>query len=77
MTDFEDIRPFHDDEVARELRKLVSDDGFVDFLASWLTPFFTRHAPFIVRYLLKLYLRRLISPYQRHRWFPVFDSTFR
>ena len=62
VTDFEDIRPFHDDEVARELRKLVNDDEFVDFLASWLTPFLNRHVPFIVRYLLKLYLRRLISP---------------
>ena len=62
MTDFEDIRPFHDDEVAYELRKLVNDDGFVDFLASWLTPRLSRYAPSIVRYLLKLYLGRLIRP---------------
>ena len=62
VTDFEDIRPFHDDEVAYELRKLVNDDGFVDFLASWLTPRLSRYAPSIVRYLLKLYLGRLIRP---------------
>ena len=62
MTDFEDIRPFHDDEVAYELRKLVNDDGFVDFLASWLTPPLSRYAPSLVRSLLKLYLSRLIRP---------------
>ena len=62
VTDFEDIRPFHDDEVAYELRKLVNDDGFVDFLASWLTPPLSRYAPSLVRSLLKLYLSRLIRP---------------
>lgn len=62
MHDFEDIRPFNDDEVSCELKKLVNDDEFVAFLTSWLAPSLARFAPSTIRYLLKLYLRKLISP---------------
>ena len=62
MTDFEDIRPFNDNEVACELKKLVNDDEFVVFLARWLAPSLARFAPSAIRYLIKLYLLRLISP---------------
>ena len=62
MSDFEDIRPFNDDEVSHELKKLVKDDEFVVFLASWLAPSLARFAPSAIRYFLKQYLRKLISP---------------
>ena len=42
MSEFEDIRPYHDDEVADALAKLVVDPELTAFLAGWLAPRLSR-----------------------------------
>ena len=60
MSDFEDIRPYHDEEVAGALQHLVTDPELIGFLSGWLAPGINRFAPGLVRACLSWYLRRAI-----------------
>ena len=60
MDEFEDIRPYHDDEVADALDKLVRDEELTSFLAGWIAPRLNRLAPGLMRWLIGQYLRREI-----------------
>ena len=60
MSEFEDIRPYHDDEVADALAKLVVDPELTGFLAGWLAPRLSRFFPGIVSAAITLYLKRAI-----------------
>tara|TARA_Y100001970_G_C14149799_1_gene812005 strand:+ start:139 stop:1287 length:1149 start_codon:yes stop_codon:yes gene_type:complete len=59
LTDFEDIRPFNDSEVASALSNLIDDREFVRFVGSWLAPRFFGIFPKILSFLIRIYLKRL------------------
>ena len=60
MSEFEDIRPYHDEEVADALAKLVVDPELTGFLAGWLAPRLNRFFPGMVSAAITLYLKRAI-----------------
>ncbi len=60
MSEFEDIRPYHDTEVAAALAKLVVDPELIGFLAGWLAPRLNRFFPGMVSAAISLYLNRAI-----------------
>ena len=60
MSKFEDIRPYHDTEVAAALAKLVVDPELTGFLAGWLAPRLNRFFPGMVSAAISLYLNRAI-----------------
>lgn len=57
MSDFEDIRPYHDEEVEDALAALVRDPELTDFLAGWLMPAVHRFLPRLTVAVVSLYLR--------------------
>lgn len=60
MNDFDDIRPYYDEEVTGVLEQLVRDPDLTSFLASWLAPRINKIMPGILSSLLSLYLQRAI-----------------
>ncbi|MBT4162726.1 MAG: glycerol acyltransferase [Gammaproteobacteria bacterium] len=58
MSDFEDIRPYHDDEVSDVLNQLVRDPELTGFLATWLAPRLSKLFP--VGSLISFFLQRKI-----------------
>lgn len=60
MSEFEDIRPYHDNEVADALTKLVVDRELTGFLGGWLAPRLNRLFPGIVSAAISMYLKRAI-----------------
>ena len=60
MSEFEDIRPYHDDEVAAALDCLVNDRELTSFLAGWLAPRLSRVFPSLLPKLVSVYLRRKV-----------------
>ncbi len=60
MSDFEDIRPYHDAEVAGALVKLVHNKELTSFLAGWLAPRTYRFLPGLVSGLISAWLQRKI-----------------
>ncbi len=60
MSDFEDIRPYHDEEVAAVLAELVADPALLSFVSGWLAPRLHRLFPGMVEAVLRWYLRRAI-----------------
>jgi len=58
MIEFEDIRPYHDEEVADALAKLVVDPELTEFLSDWLAPRLSRFFPSLVSAVISLYLKR-------------------
>lgn len=57
MSEFDDIRPYYDDEVPAALAELVRDKDLTEFVASWLAPRFSRVLPGVLPALISLYLR--------------------
>ncbi len=55
---YADIRPYHDDEVAAAVRRLIADDAFIDLLAEHNLPGFLAPFKFITRPLLRRHLHR-------------------
>ena len=53
MNEFDDIRPYHDDEVKDVLQNLLADHDFLDFLGKYLSPGFSRFIPLVVRYFVR------------------------
>lgn len=60
MSDFEDIRPYHDNEVSDALNRLVVDPELIDFLSGWLLPRLSQFFPTTVHRAITWYLRRAI-----------------
>ncbi len=60
MSEFEDIRPYHDDEVSDALSRLVVDPELIGFLAGWLAPRLNRMLPGLVSRGISWYLRRAV-----------------
>jgi 1-acyl-sn-glycerol-3-phosphate acyltransferase len=60
MSEFDDIRPFHDEEVGQALKKLVNDPELTGFLAGWLAPRVNAIAPKLLSKAISWYLNRAI-----------------
>lgn len=62
MTELEDkyadIRPYNDNEVNASLKRLISDDAFIDVIAKYNLPRFLSAMPFIARPLVRSQLRK-------------------
>ncbi len=57
MSEFDDIRPYYDDEVPAAIHSLVRDRELTEFVANWLAPNFSRMLPGVLPALVSLYLR--------------------
>ena len=55
---FDDIRPYHDDEVAAVIQKLVNEKGLQTSIASLVLPKIYRVFPGLSRFIVKLSLNR-------------------
>lgn len=60
MSDFEDIRPYHDEEVCGVLEDLVRDPELTGFLGNWLSPGLSRFFPGLMSGLISFFLSRKI-----------------
>jgi 1-acyl-sn-glycerol-3-phosphate acyltransferase len=69
MGDFEDIRPYHDHEVADALAALVRDPELTDFLGGWLAPRTHRFFPGLVSGLISRFLRSKVKGVEDIRGF--------
>lgn len=56
-TEFDDIRPYYDDEVPAMLKATVNDVELHSAIASWVAPGLNRKAPWLIRPLVKLVLK--------------------
>jgi len=61
VTDFEEIRPYRDDEVAAVLRRLSRDPSLLRNLSAYSAPSLSRWAPPIARWLVGGRLRRAFA----------------
>jgi 1-acyl-sn-glycerol-3-phosphate acyltransferase len=62
VTDFEEIRPYRDDEVAAVLRRLSRDPSLLRDLARYAAPSLSRWAPPLARWLISRKLRAAFQP---------------
>ena len=56
MPDFDDIRPYHDDEVEQVLKSLLKDQDFLSFLAKFRLKFAYKRLPRLTRQFVRLTL---------------------
>jgi len=61
MTDFDHIRPYHDEEVPAVVSRLVSDPEFVDSIAQFSFPRLNQWFPWLIQPLVKTALARKAS----------------
>jgi len=61
MNEFDDIRPYYDDEVPDVLARLAASREFIDTLMSIKTPRLGRVVPWLIRPLIARVLRRVFS----------------
>ncbi len=61
MTNFDEIRPYRDDEVQEVIRQLLSDREFLDFLAKYHSPRLNQYFGPLVRGMVRLVLRRSLG----------------
>jgi hypothetical protein len=61
MSKFDDIRPYHDDEVKAAIKSLLEDREFLDFLGKYHSPRLSRFAPPLVRLVARYVLRRSLG----------------
>ena len=57
MSEFDDIRPYYDDEVVEALAKLAADPELIGLLAKWLAPRFNMVFPWFLSALLSTYFK--------------------
>ena len=76
MSDFDDIRPYHDYEVRDALDALVEDEELTSFVAGWLAPSLYRFMPSVVRRVVTFVLRRRLRNVQDIRGFQEVVSTY-
>jgi len=58
MTQFDDIRPFNDSEVAESLQRLINNSEFCHAIASLKLPRLSKWAPWLVRPMVRWVLNR-------------------
>ncbi len=58
MTDFDDIRPYYDEEVRPTLERLLDDNEFLDTIARLKSPKASRAAGFLLRPIVRSALRK-------------------
>lgn len=61
MAEFDDIRPYEDDEVQGVIRRLLADDEFLLFLARYQLPGLTRWFPGLVKLMISRALRKQLG----------------
>lgn len=61
MNEFEDIRPYHDDEVRSVIKRLLKNSDLLDFVGSYHSPRLASTFPIIVRYVAGFALRRALG----------------
>ena len=61
MSKFDDIRPYHDDEVKAVIQSLLTDTEFLDFLGKYHSPRLSRYAAPLVRIVTRSVLRRSLG----------------
>ena len=69
MSDFDDIRPYHDEEVRDALDALVNDPELTSFIANWFAPRLNRWFPGTLSRLVAWYLTREVRGVQDIRGF--------
>ncbi len=61
MSNFDDIRPYQDDEVRGVIQRLLADTEFLDFLGKYHSPALSRYLPFVVRMATRYVLNRSLG----------------
>ncbi|MFT7246027.1 MAG: 1-acyl-sn-glycerol-3-phosphate acyltransferase [Candidatus Azotimanducaceae bacterium] len=61
MSKFDDIRPYHDDEVKAVIQSLLTDTEFLDFLGKYHSPRLSQYAGPFVRIVTRYVLRRSLG----------------
>lgn len=61
MTNFDDIRPYRDDEVQPVIRQLLSDRELLDFLGKYHSPVLSQYLGPLVRTFIRLVLKRSLG----------------
>ena len=61
MTQFDDIRPYNDSEVAPVIESLVANAELAGVLSRWRFPRLSRWLPGVMRFLVRQYLARQLS----------------
>jgi 1-acyl-sn-glycerol-3-phosphate acyltransferase len=59
MTEFDDIRPYNDDEVPAVIARLIDDSEFIDLLVGHKFPLLGKFCPWLMRPLMRRELRKL------------------
>ena len=61
MNEFDDIRPYHDDEVKGVITRLLADTEFLDFLGNYRSPRLSRYLSGLVRFITRHVLKRQLG----------------
>lgn len=61
LSDFDDIRPYHDGEVSEVLARVLADDEFISALGRFRFPGLLRFLPWLVKPAIRFYLGRQLS----------------
>ncbi|MFT7688535.1 MAG: hypothetical protein ACI9FB_003899 [Candidatus Azotimanducaceae bacterium] len=69
MSEFEDIRPYHDDEVEGVIKKLLRNSDLLDFVGKYHSPRLAAIFPILVRYIARLALSRALGDVKSIREF--------
>ena len=59
MTEFDDIRPYNDDEVQAVIARLIADSDFIDLLLSRKAPLLSKLCPWLMRPFVRRQLLKL------------------
>ncbi len=61
MSDFEDIRPYNDDEVAPVIKKLIKDKEFINSISGFRLPKTKQISPLFANFIIKKGLKKRLS----------------
>lgn len=61
MSEFDDIQPYQDREVAEVIKRLLADGDFVEFISKYRAPFLTRLLPAVTRRIVHSALNRQLG----------------
>jgi 1-acyl-sn-glycerol-3-phosphate acyltransferase len=61
MSDFEDIRPYNDDEVIPAIQKLIKDKQFINSISRFRLPKTNQISPFFANFIIKKSLKKRLS----------------
>jgi hypothetical protein len=76
MTKFDDIRPYHDDEVKKVLQELLVDTDFLNFLGRYHSPRLSRYIPGVVRFFVRRFLKGQLGNVSSVREFQQMISSY-